>query len=409
VKKFGLITLLGTALFFSFYALREKPSFKPLRGYHCLRGEVISKNFNRVWFISDNHPYYFYTKRKLFPSDGIEVCGTFRGIRLSKVDRLKVDRNLLQRLRVEIHETLKWRALKSARTKVEKKLISALLFGENWFSRGERKKLSHLGIYHLIVISGMHYALLFTFFLIFPVRWKFRYWVALLFFTFFTFLLLFPKAPAYRAFFSFALFLLAKLLEQNYSSLKALLLAYSPSLWLFPHWFTNIGFWLSYLASGSLILYYGSKKVPEESFFKNFFGKFLGLEATLVVSTAIFPLLVVYLHFFSLGSFLYAFPFTLVVEAFLITEILNMFTFWSFPPLLELQHKLADLFGFLFYNLPPVGVIEVSSFPQWSVFLLPALFLFGLMMIKEKRFPFAVLFFFAELLLLFLFHYGYHL
>ncbi len=409
MKKFGLITLLGVSFITTFYALWNKPSFNPLKGSNCLRGEVINKSFNRVWFISDNHLYYFYTDKKLFPSDGIKVCGTFRGIRISKVDHLEVDRSFIQRLRVKIHETLKWRALKSARTKVEKKLISALLFGENWFSRAERKKLSYLGIYHLIVISGMHYALLFTFFFIFPVRWKLRYWAALLFFTFFTFLLLFPKAPAYRAFLSFALFLLAKILEQNYSSLKALLLAYGGSLLLFPYWLSNIGFWLSYLASGALILYYSSKKVPEESFFTNFFGRFLGVEATLVVSAAILPLLVVFLHFFSLGSFLYAFPFTLVVEGFLLTEILNMFTLWSFPPFLELQHKLSDIFGFLFYKLPPLGVIGVPHFPGWSVFLLPVLFFLGLILVKEKKLTFAVIFFLTELLLLFLFYNGHHL
>ena len=399
---FGLIALFLSSLLVSLYGSLNRPSFKPLYGYRCLQGEVFSTSYNKVWFISKGHPYYFYSRRRLYPSDEIKICGPFRGIKV-KPKRLEVERSFIQNLRVKLHNALKSQFLKRAQTKVEKKLISALLFGENWFSKRERKRLSLLGIYHLIVISGMHYALLFSFFLIFPVRWKLRYYLAFGFFAIFTLLVLFPKAPAYRAFFSFALFLIAKIWERNYSSLKALLFAYVVSLLLFPYWFSSVGFWLSYLVSGALILYYGARKVPEESFLNNFFGKFLGLEATLVVSAVLLPLLAAYFHFFSFGSFLYSFPFTFVVQGFLMSSLLNLFTAFSFEPFLYMQHFFANAFGYLFYNLPTLGVVKTPHFPKVLAYILPPLILITLMVVKERKLRAVALIFGLELLLLGLF------
>lgn len=337
-----------------------------------VKGEVINTLYGKSYIKTDKgriFKIYPPRGRKVFVSDRVELWGLANENRI-KVWRLKIFRSPLQRLRIKIHTLLKRKFLKTAKGKFEKKLGSALLFGENWFSKKERIRMSHLGIYHILVISGMHYALLFSFFLLIPLRWKLRYWIALLFFSFFTFLVLFPKAPAYRAFISFFLFLTAKIFEKQYDSLKALLFAATLWLLVYPYWTFNFGFWLSYLASLSLILYYGSQKTPEENFLKNFFGKVLGVEATLVVTTVIAPLLVYLLHYLSFGGFLYSWLFTLLAVLFLFASLLNVFTFWSFNPLLEVQHLTATLFERVFYSVPEKVYITTSQIPLWEVCLM---------------------------------------
>jgi ComEC/Rec2-related protein len=188
--------------------------------------------------------------------------------------------------------------------------------------------------------------------------------------------MLFPKAPAYRAFFSVSLFLLARIFEKPYSSIKAILLAFSISLLLFPHWVSNVGFWLSYVASLSLILYYGNKQPVENQFLQNFLGKFLGLEATLVVTLSITPILVHSFHYFSLGGFLYAFPLTLLVQLYILSATFNLFTLFSFQPTLDIQEKLVNLFMFLFHKFPE-KVYFKASIPSLELAIL--LTLFGLL------------------------------
>jgi competence protein ComEC len=360
----GFLVLLTFAVFSTLYALFHKTEKADDYGPVKVKGEVIATSFRKVYLLSEEGKIYkLYLRKKVYPSDRLTVEGLAKGYRLTP-NLVKVKRSILQRLRIKVHNLLKERFLKTARSRFEKKLGSALLFGENWFSYSERKKLSKIGIYHVIVISGLHYALLFTFFLIFPVRWKLRYILALGFLTFFTFLVLFPKAPAYRAFFSFALFLIAKILEEKYVSLKAWLFAYGLGLLLFPYWFYSVGFWLSYLASLALILYYGGNRTPEENFLKNIANGWFGIEASIVVLSVINPIIAYYFHFISFGGILYTALFTFLTEVFLIIGLLNMFTYWSFSPLLEIQHLIADLYGKLFYSIPEKVYIKAGSFPE---------------------------------------------
>ena len=395
---FLLLLLLFAALS---NALLHVPKRGKLYGNIHLKGEVINTSYGMAYIRTERgliFKLYPPKGKKLFVSDTVEVWGKAHGFRI-KVEKLKVYRSSLQRLRVKIHTLLKERFLKTAKSKFERKLGSALLFGENWFSRKEKLKMSHLGIYHIIVISGLHYALIFTFFLIFPVRWKLRYWLALAFFTFFTFLILFPKAPAYRSFISFFLFLTAKLIERRYNSLKALLFAATLWLLVYPYWVFNFGFWLSYLASLSLILYYGSQKTPEENFFKNFFGKVLGLEATLVVTVVISPLLVYLLHYLSFGGFLYAWIFTLLAVVFLFISLLNAFTFWSLPPFLEIQHLTANLFEEVFYRVPTGVYITTSKIPLWEACLVVAIALLTVSLPIPKKWIVLTLLLLVEMLI----------
>ena len=397
-KGFFILSIL--LLFSGFHAYKNHVKREKVYGEVHLKGEVINTIYRKAIFLDDKgriFRFYFPKGVRLYPGDGVELEGTAKGSYI-KVKHLKVKRNFLQKWRIKLHNFLKRRFLRTAKTAFEKKLGSALLFGENWFSRAERLKLAHTGIYHIIVISGMHYALLFTFFLIFPVRWRLRYWLALAFFAFFTFLVLFPKAPAYRAFISFAVFLLAKLFDRQYHSLKALLLAAALWLWLFPYWFYNLGFWLSYLASLSLILYYGIQKTPEENFVRNVAGKLLGLEAALVVMAVINPLLAYYFHYFSFGSFFYTWIFTLLAEGFLIVGILNMLTLWSFPLFLEVQHYIASAFGEVFYRIPEAVYFEVPDYPKWFMYLFVVLPLLVLLITPPRyRFRFLLFLFAVQL------------
>lgn len=367
----GFLILLFISLLSGLVAYKHPIKRANINGHIHTYGKVINITYRKAIFLDQQgRLFYFYIPKgvKIYPDDHIEIEGLARKSYI-RVKKITIERTFIQKIRIKIHNTLKEQFLKTARTPFEKKLGSALLFGENWFSKKERQKFGHTGIYPIIVISGMHYALLFTFFLIFPVKWRLRYWLALLFFVFFTFFILFPKAPAYRAFISFSLFLLAKILEKQYHSLKALLIAFSLWSLIFPYWFFNVGFWLSYLASLSLILYYGSRKTPEASLFENMVKTFLGLEASLVVLTTINPILAYYFHYYSLGSFLYNQIFTFLAEGFLLVGILNMLTFWSFPPFVEIQHYIASTFEWIFKNIPENVFIKVSYFPEEIMFV----------------------------------------
>ena len=352
--------------------LFHQPQWGRAKGYTpFIRGEVISTNYNRALVLDENNRLWsvrFKYGNPTYPGDSIVFKGYAKGSRVY-IKHYNISRSFFQKIRVSVHSFLKERFLNAVRDKFARKLGSALIFGENWFSKRERTKISHLGIYHLIVISGMHYALFLTFFLFIPVRWRLRWLIALLFFGFFTLFVLFPKAPAYRAFISVALFLLAFLFEKPYNALKALLLAYAVSLLLYPHWLFNFGFWLSYLASLSLILYFGTRKTPEEDYFVNFLSKSLGIEASLVVMVTISPILIYYLKYISFGTFLYSFAFTVITEVYLLIATLNLLSLWSIPPAVDLQIMVSKVFEYLYRIFPENVYVKTASIPKWEMYL----------------------------------------
>ena len=383
-----LLFLFFISLLFLLYALINKPHFGKSYGYVNLRGKVAYISFHRVYLIDTKNRFWrLYTyrfKQSIFVGDVLTVSGYAKGFKIYP-ENIEVNRNWFQNLRVKVHSFLKRKFLKAAKTKANKKLGSALLFGENWFSKSERRKLGHIGVYHLVVISGMHYALFLTFFFLFPLRFKLRYFFTLGFFTFFTLFVLFPKAPAYRAFTSVCIFLLAKILERPYNSLKALLLAFSVSLLLYPYWVSNVGFWLSYIASLALILYYGNKQPVENQFFHNFVGKFLGLEATLVVTTAIAPILVSSFHYFTLGSFLYSFPLTVLVQLYIFIATFNLLTLFFIQPALDIQEKLAELFELCLHKFPENVYFKTPQLPlELTIFLTLAVLVILYLPIRRK-------------------------
>jgi len=383
--KTFLVLILLTLTIIGFNLLKQ-PKKGYLKGYASIEGKVIATSFNRAIVLDKSNrlwKVYTYKSAPLQVGDEVLIRGKFYRWKVYP-SQVRIRRSFIQKLRIKIHNLLKEQFLKTADTKVAKKLGSALLFGENWFSYKERQKLAHLGIYHLIVISGFHYALFLTVLFFIPVKWKLRYWVALAFFSFFTFLILFPKAPAYRAFVSITLFVIARLLERKYHPLKALLIAASVSLLLYPYWLSNVGFWLSYLASLALILYYANQKTPEEDFLRSFFGKSLGLEATLVVSIVITPLIASFFGFISYGEFVLSPLFTWIVQMYLLVGTLNLLTFWSLPPLTELQNLIAALFGSIFYSIPDKFFVKVGQFPAWLSFLLVPLNLFVVAKFKKQ-------------------------
>ncbi len=360
------VLLISTVLLLA-HSFLNKPEWGRERGRVYLEGEVISKNYNRVVLLDNRNRLWsvrFKGFPKLYPGDRLLLEGVARGARVYP-ESWRVERSFLQKVRLKVRNTLKRRFLEKTNSKIQKKVGSALLFGENYFSRKERRKIAHLGIYHLIVISGMHYALFLAVFAFLPVRWNLRPVAALGFFLFFTFLVLFPKAPAYRAFTSVAMFLLAYLVGRNYDPLKALFLASSIWLVFYPYWGTSLGFWLSYLASLALILYYGGKKTPEENFIRSFFGKSLGVEASVVVSAVINPLIVSFLKYTTFGVFFFGFLFTVLVQIYILFGTLNMLTYWSVPPLVFLQNMTAEGFGYLLNVLPEVLVFENLKIPPW--------------------------------------------
>jgi len=405
---FFLFVVAGLLTFWNFFLYWPKSSINYFS--QKIHAQVISVSYNYAILLDENKRKWrviFNKKNPLYPGDIVEFSRKNLKIYYKRIllDSYKVKRSFLQSLRIKIHNFLKKRFLKATkRNKFALKLGSALIFGENWFSKKERNKFARLGIYHLIVISGMHFGIFLMFFYLIPVVKKIRWFLAGAFFIFFSFFLLFPKAPLYRAFISVFLFLIAMIFEKPYHSLKALLVAYIFSLLLHPYWVFNIGFWLSYLASLSLILYFGSTRTPEENFYMNFLSKSLGIEASLVVSTAIAPLLAYTFKYISFGSFLYGLIFTLITQLFLLVAFLNLLTLWSFPFLCNLQINISEVFHYFLKNLgndnfilktsPKIPLIEVI------VLIALALAITSLSNSRRKKFIYLAAFFCFEIAVL---------
>lgn len=248
--------------------------------------------------------------------------------------------------------------------------ISALITGD-LYSRYLRFGFQTLGLSHILVISGFHFAFLTLFaglfFRLFFPSEKVHY--ILLVVTTLYFFLLGPTPSIQRAWIAIELYLIAKILGKRAFSTQLLGLALFIELILNPLSLQNIGFQLSYLSCLGILLLFE----PIDQFFQRLFpkrtkeeviqltfpsqagfilGTFLrkSLSLSAAVNLAILPVLLLHFHKFPLLSLAYNlfFPFLITLDMALMA--ISFLVFPLFPYSMKiLESFTTSLLNLVFY------------------------------------------------------------
>lgn len=227
-----------------------------------------------------------------------------------------------------------------------------------------KQVFKHLGLAHLLAISGFHFSLIALFFslLLRPFcSWKIHALCLLLLLTLY-FLFLDPAPSIQRAYLGSVIYIGAGLLQRPTSGLNRLGIGLIFSALLTPHYLSSLSFQLSYLATGALIVLFRPidelfqlliperplKEVTTRSLlFQHLYLLRSWLRKTLALSCAIhlalLPLCLLLFHSFPLHGILYNLFFPLLITIALgglfISLILE-----SIPPLGQLAHQLNSVY-----------------------------------------------------------------
>ncbi|NPB06669.1 MAG: ComEC/Rec2 family competence protein [Aquificae bacterium] len=214
-------------------------------------------------------------------------------------------------------------------------LAKAFLLGE------ERKNLPlslqssflKTGLVHLLVVSGLHVGILYSFFAaVLPrVPGALAGAAAAALYGFF---LVPPNPPALRATIMLILYALTVASYRRYCPLCALFFSGSVLLALFPQFSVSFSFWLSFLAVAYLIAVFKDVELTAvRAAFLASFAAFTGVTPLLAALTAVAP-----------ATLLLSPLLTPVVYLYALLGMLNLVTFFSFKPLVGL----FELAGLLF-------------------------------------------------------------
>jgi competence protein ComEC len=271
-------------------------------------------------------------------------------------------------------------------------LLSSLITGDIE-DRSLRYEFSRVGLQHLLAISGFHFALLITFcsgFLHLFLPEKIKIWVLLILLT--CYFLFVGSGPAVlRSFIMAFLYLIGKFLKRESSGTNLLGCAIFLEICLDPLSLTQIGFQLSFLSCGSILLLYPLIQAFIQTIFpkrtlselanmtplspygyllSSFLRQSLGI--SIAVNIALLPLLLYHFHTFPLLSLFYNlfFPLGVSLSLFLLLCSLPIYLLWQ--PLGEILFSLTNFWTLQLLNLtsyPPLFLdrsIQISWMPSWG-------------------------------------------
>lgn len=290
------------------------------------RGKIEGRNVNLM--IND---------KNLKRGDRILASGEF-------IRNLNISKGIIGDYTVENYKVLKtdfiyklYRQREYIYTRVKEKLgsrkaalITSLAFGyTDELDSEDRSEMNSLGISHIISVSGLHMALVYS-----VLRRLVGYRLSLmvlLFYVFFT-----GAAPSsIRAYIMILIMNLAPIVKKNYNSLSALSLAGIAILMHKPYSIFNLGFILSFLATLGIILYGKSINKKLYKLPKNIRDT---LALTLSAQIFTFPIVALYFNEFSLNFFL---------GNILMVPVLNILVIIG--NMLVLVVKLTPIFNYLLY------------------------------------------------------------
>lgn len=228
-----------------------------------------------------------------------------------------------------------------------------------------RFSFNKLGLQHILAISGFHFSLLSLFIGCF-LRWLFKEKTATLILlgVLLLYFLLLHNAPSIiRAYFAITLYLLGKLWGYRPNALNLLGVTLLIELLIAPQSITNLGFQLSFLATGSILLLFPltlswmEKLLPKRNtpqaislppIEKTIYLLCCALRSTFAVNLAVYltliPTCIWYFTTFPLISLIYNLfvPFTIFISLLLL--LLGFFTGILIPPLAAFLHEINEVF-----------------------------------------------------------------
>lgn len=264
-----------------------------------------------------------------------------------------------------------------------------------------RYEFSRLGLQHVLAISGFHFGALLAFSafilgLFLPKRWKI--WALMISIS--AYFLFVGSSPSVQRSWLVSLFyLMGSLLGRPTNGLNLLGCALTIELMLDPHSSANIGFQLSFLSCGAILMFYPLFDQSLQRFFpkrgsndlealdsvskhgyllSSFFRASISI--TLAVNLVLLPILLHHFHEFPLLSLLYNLfvPFLVTIDLFLL--LLSLLFSILFPPISNLLFSMTDFFTTQILELvsyPPLALdysIQAQNIPSWMI----CLYLFGI-------------------------------
>lgn len=292
-----------------------------------------------------------------------------------------------ERLKTFLHEKLS--------TPRAATLLSSLLTGDVE-DRSLRYEFGRLGLQHILAISGFHFGLLIafcSFFLTLFLPEKPKLIFLLICITLY-FLFIGPSPAVQRSWIAATLYLLAPLLNRRTNGLNLLGVALAIEVLLDPFVYSNIGFQLSFLSCGGILLFHPLIEkslrplLPKRDAFQimhlSLLYKHLHLASAtlrqtlslgLSVNLALFPLLLYHFHQFPFLSLLYNLFFPFLISLSLFALLISFALPFLFPLTNWFTAQILTLAAY-----PPLAldyVIAIKNIPYWTIpIYLFALFLF---------------------------------
>lgn len=246
-------------------------------------------------------------------------------------------------------------------------LVKAMIFGDrNDLNKQTRIMFYKSGVSHLLAISGFHFSLLtkilYNFLRLLRLRARYSYVICILFIIFYSFIVGFHPSSV-RASIMLTIYFLSKILFLRSDSINSLGISLMLILLFSPNSSVDIGLFLSFLSSLSIILY--SQKVSEFVFNKikllkdvHIFRYITRNVSDSIVSTSItFPVVCIY--------FKYLNPFFIISNLFVSSQIYIFFITISLSVLfyyfsnIKIFNYASNLMSKLIFS----SIEKLSSFP----------------------------------------------
>lgn len=222
-------------------------------------GDIILFPANNLNPITDSENSFLSGYSSSMASKGFFYNLHVNGINIKKIDSQHDIFSLSERIRDKIVEFIEKKPLK----KDTKYFIITVLTGDRGYLDSDTRQIfSDAGMAHTLALSGMHVGIIsgILLFILFPLNFFGKYKVRLVltalllwFYAFITGL----SPSIVRACIMISTFMLALILERKNTSLNSLFLAGFLILLFMPRSIYDIGFQLSFLCVGSLILFTG--------------------------------------------------------------------------------------------------------------------------------------------------------
>ncbi|MBP6623688.1 MAG: ComEC family competence protein [Chitinophagaceae bacterium] len=267
-------------------------------------------------------------------------------------------------------------------------LAEALLVGyKKNMDQETMQAYSKTGIAHIIAISGMHMALVYSslknllmLLPIFKSNRKIAIVIALTFMWFFALLTGLPPSVT-RAACMFSFLAIGELSDRKITSYNNLAASAFMLLCINPNWLADIGFQLSYLAVLSLQIFYS--RIYSQLYFKQTLIDISWklLAATIAAQILTFPLCIYYFHQFPilfLLTNLVAIPATTLI---LYLEIITLLFSWIKPLAAYLGKVIVCLIHWLNTCIKSLSQLEFISWNQLHIQLWQMMLLFGIVIV----------------------------